>query len=69
MLKHDIHIKSKSFKLKLLGELSFNMVSKLGFVGGLGFNILNLQLFDEISNLLSNVIHMSSTSHFHHVES
>ena len=34
MFKHDIHIKPKSYKLELLGEWSFNMVSKLGLAGG-----------------------------------
>ena len=37
LLKHDIHIKLKSYKLELLGEWSFNMVSELGLAGGPGF--------------------------------
>ena len=37
LVKHDNHIEPKSFKLELLGELVFNMVSELGLVRGLGF--------------------------------
>ena len=36
-VKHDIHIKPKSYKLELLRSWSFNMVLELGLVGGLVF--------------------------------
>ena len=49
--KHDIHIKSKSYKLELLGELVINMVSELGLAGGPGFepslcNLIPICLFE-----------------------
>ena len=40
LLKHDIHIKPKSYKLELLEELMFNMVLELGLERGLGFEPL-----------------------------
>ena len=40
--KHNIHIKPKSYKFELLGEL-VNMVSELGLAGGLGFESTSLQ--------------------------
>ena len=45
MLKSMIHIKPKSYKFELLGELVIYMISEFGIAGGLGFETSLYNLF------------------------
>ena len=49
LLKHDIHIKPKSYKFELLGELAFNMVPELGLARGPGFESFPCNLFGHLT--------------------